>query len=92
VAILQRCHCEEQSDFFIFVIASLNASGVQAWQSIFLIDRFPNPFWKYEVATPAFRRARNDRFFSFLIKDTQPPSINLANFFSLSYKFKDGFR
>jgi hypothetical protein len=23
------------SDFFIFVIASLNATGVQAWQSIF---------------------------------------------------------
>jgi hypothetical protein len=38
------CHCEERSDEAIYfsvllkiVIASLNATGVQAWQSIFSI-------------------------------------------------------
>jgi hypothetical protein len=45
-----------------FVIASLNAFGVQAWQSLFkylhlvsLISRV----YKIEIATPPLREARN---------------------------------
>jgi hypothetical protein len=35
-----HCHCEERSDFVIFVIASQNAGGVLAWHSLFIFILF----------------------------------------------------
>ena len=50
------CHCKERSDFALFVIASLNAGGVQAWQSIFFA------LLKDEIATGSPTESpRNDK-------------------------------
>jgi len=61
------CHCEERSDFLIFVIAS-DSEAI----SFFV-------FFLSEIATPPLREARNDNGWSFLKKRLRGfPSGSLA--------------